>query len=182
MGSPQEVKRKRGPQVRAPQEGGVPSNPNLQGQASQAGTKRRAEEQATPEEGDDDLDMGIPLATEQASSSSRKREIPQEGEPAAPAATRPRLENVEIYDKFEFDVGEIFSPPRVADLANKIGLKGGYSLDKEYMDKMTGKNWDLMKEREQAQLLRCKSAVHPVQLPSEAEKDVDARSRTTRRP
>ena len=72
--------------------GGGPSNSNLQGQASQAGTKRRAEEQATPEEGDDDLDMGIPLATEQASSSSRKREIPQEGEPAAPAATRPRLE------------------------------------------------------------------------------------------
>ena len=98
--------------------------------------------------------MGIPLATEMSTETSRKREVePMPGEPG-PAAARPRLENIENMNEkgFEFDVCELFSPPRVCKLAAEAGWRAGYSLDKECADEVTGKSWDFTQTREQAQL------------------------------
>lgn len=148
-------------EVKVEQEKGVP----IGGGASSSshvdqpklGIKRKAEEQGGPEmsshDADDygDQDMGIPPATETTVANSRKRDAEPDGEPAA---ARPRLENIDALglSEYEFDVSEVFSPPRVTKLAGEVGLKGGYSLDKEYEDPVTRKKWDFTRPKDQGQL------------------------------
>ena len=43
----------------------------------------------------------------------------------------------------EFAVSEIFSPPRTSQRARERSRRGGYSLDCEYADPITGRKWDL---------------------------------------
>ena len=42
-----------------------------------------------------------------------------------------------------FDFCELFSPPRVAEVARTRGLRGGWSLDKLHEDPITGQRWNL---------------------------------------
>jgi len=48
----------------------------------------------------------------------------------------------------QVDVAEIFSPPRTAERARQRGLRGGWSLDKDYEDPWTGRAWNLTNEKE----------------------------------
>ena len=85
---------------------------------------------------------------------TRKRgEADQPGGDQGPAVIRRHvvLENL-MNEAVEFDVSEIFSAPRVALLASEAGLRGGYSIDCRWQDRITGKQWDLMQARDQAQL------------------------------
>ena len=115
--------------------------------------KRPAEEQIGPkaEDGEGDPDMGVPLATESTLVNIRKREADTGEEVSEPAAVRPRLENLDV-ESAEFDISELFSPPRVSIVAEEAGLRGGYCLDKTCVDHVTGKSWDLNRQRDQAQL------------------------------
>ena len=47
---------------------------------------------------------------------------------------------------------ELFSPPRMTAAATAQGLKGGWSLDLEAVDPITGCMWDLSTERAQAKV------------------------------
>ena len=67
------------------------------------------------------------------------------------------MENLEL-NGAEFDVCELFSPPRVSLVAAEFGLKGGYCLDKVHADEWTGRAWDFVNQREQAQLERLQRA------------------------
>ena len=42
-----------------------------------------------------------------------------------------------------YDLCELFSPPRVAEVARTRGLRGGWSLDKLHEDPITGQYWNL---------------------------------------
>ena len=46
------------------------------------------------------------------------------------------------YVRFGKHVSEIFSPPRVTSLANKVGLRAGFALDLTVEDSKTGKPWN----------------------------------------
>ena len=52
----------------------------------------------------------------------------------------------------EFDVSEIFSAPRVCSIAKEKGRKPGFSIDIAQEDAVTGKSWDLSKQRDQSML------------------------------
>ena len=41
------------------------------------------------------------------------------------------------------DIAEIFSPPRVTTRARDRNLKGGWAMDRAFMDPTTGRKWDL---------------------------------------
>ena len=43
----------------------------------------------------------------------------------------------------KFEVYALFSPPRVSAAASAEGLRGGWSLDLECVDPITGAVWDL---------------------------------------
>ena len=47
--------------------------------------------------------------------------------------------------KCEFHVSELYSPPRLTPSVGKAGLKMGSSFDKEHMDEIHGKSFDLNK-------------------------------------
>ena len=134
--------------------GGGASSSGLE-ETERGNKKRRTEEEEDPEieqEGGDP-DMGVPLATEETADPSRKREA-AEADETEPRSRRPRLEKLEgLNDSgYEFDVCEIFSPPRVCSLAGKLNLIGGYSIDKVHVDAFTNQSWDLTKPRDQSQL------------------------------
>ena len=76
--------------------------------------------------------MGKPVATDDVLFSEGKRKIEDVEGSGAPSATRQKLEcvfNVEK-DKTELDVCEIFSRPRVCQVAKDLGLRGRYSLNR----------------------------------------------------
>ena len=56
---------------------------------------------------------------------------------------------VEKADRSRYDICEIFSPPRVCVVATDHGLKGGWSLDVNTRDPVTGKCYDLRNAKEQ---------------------------------
>lgn len=43
----------------------------------------------------------------------------------------------------KYELCELFSPPRVVSVANSEGLRGGWSLDLNHRDPVTGSEWDL---------------------------------------
>ncbi len=47
----------------------------------------------------------------------------------------------------DYDVCEIFSPPRVCDRARARNMKGGWSLDLNHRDPVSGRTWDLSDEK-----------------------------------
>ena len=59
------------------------------------------------------------------------------------------------------DVAEVFSPPRTAARARERGLKGGWSLDKDYVDPWTGKTWDLTDEKAKEAARRLVRSTNP---------------------
>ena len=90
--------------------------------------------------------MGIPLATEREVRTNLKREKEEERDTdLEPAAAKARLENISDMPHeasgqetpAEFDVSEIFSPPRVSAMAGEMGLRPGYSLDCTWQDEKT---------------------------------------------
>ena len=121
-------------------------------------------------------DLGIPLATPTQMMSS-KRAIDQD-ENEEPEKQRARLAGLEVEGRgvegtsaaggkgkdvegisarnleseLEFDVSEIFSRARVTKVAEKFNLRGGYALDILEKDIVTGKAWDLDKDKFQGQL------------------------------
>ena len=48
----------------------------------------------------------------------------------------------------QYDVVEIFSPPRVVKECRDMNLRGGWSMDKEHHDTITNKTWDFNNERD----------------------------------
>ena len=66
-------------------------------------------------------------------------------------------------DKTEFDVCEIFSRPRVCQVAKDLGLRGGYSLNRETKDMHTNKSWSFMEKKDQVKLITL-VARRPTQL------------------
>ena len=71
-----------------------------------------------------------------------KRKIEDVEGSGAPSATRQKLDcvfNVEE-NKTEFDVCEIFSRPRVCQVAKDLGLRGGYSLNRDTKDMHTNES------------------------------------------
>ena len=55
--------------------------------------------------------------------------------------------------KFGKHVSEIFSPPRVTKVANKIGLKPGFALDLTENDPVDGLPWDFSKQEKRERAL-----------------------------
>ena len=53
----------------------------------------------------------------------------------------------------EMDVAEVYSPPRIADMAKKMGLRAGWSLDLTTCDE-SGKPWDFRDEAMRNQAAR----------------------------
>ena len=53
----------------------------------------------------------------------------------------------------EYDVVEIFSPPRICQRARERGIRGGWSLDWMIKDPITGQAWDLRQEHVQKKVL-----------------------------
>ena len=51
-----------------------------------------------------------------------------------------------------YDLCELFSPPRVTAAATRMGLQGGWSLDREPVDPVTRSAWDLGDSRAQARI------------------------------
>ncbi len=58
------------------------------------------------------------------------------------------LEQAIAYIEVRIDVAEVYSPPRVADVASKMGMKGGWPLDLTGLDPADGQPWDFTKEEE----------------------------------
>lgn len=56
--------------------------------------------------------------------------------------------------KGKYDVCELFSQPRVCARARARGLRGGWSLDLNHADSITGGKWDLSLERDQEKAIR----------------------------
>ena len=54
----------------------------------------------------------------------------------------------------KFEVCEFFSPPRVSAAASDRGLRGGWALDIERTDPVTGSVWDLSEPRTQWKVCR----------------------------
>lgn len=52
----------------------------------------------------------------------------------------------------EFDVSEVFSAPRISSVAQELGLTPGYSLDICYVDRVSGRKWDLREKSAQSTL------------------------------
>ena len=48
-----------------------------------------------------------------------------------------------------YDICELFSPARVTKAAAAAGLRGGWSLDLNHVDPITGCTWDLSTEKDQ---------------------------------
>ena len=51
-----------------------------------------------------------------------------------------------------YDVCELFSPPRVSEMATRQGLRGGWALDINCEDPVTKSKWDLSEEKTQAKV------------------------------
>ena len=102
---------------------------------------------------------------------SRKREREGEGEPrnVKPAL---HIQAKEGWLEEMYDVVEVFSPPRVCDLTRDSGMRGGWSLDDNLPDPVTGRVWELRRPAEMRQVRRmwggcavmphCEYAVHEV--------------------
>lgn len=54
------------------------------------------------------------------------------------------------------DIAEIYSPPRISEMANKMNLQGGWALDLTTIDEHDGKPWDFTIEEKK---MRCKKKV-----------------------
>ena len=54
----------------------------------------------------------------------------------------------------KYDLCELFSPARVTSMATKQGLRGGWSLDLNHVDPITGKKWDLSHPSEQETVMK----------------------------
>ena len=57
--------------------------------------------------------------------------------------TERSIKNMKDQDGCAYDSAEIFSPSRTSARANERGLRGGFSLDLKFVDKVTGRKWNL---------------------------------------
>jgi site-specific DNA-cytosine methylase len=60
-----------------------------------------------------------------------------------------------------YDTAEIFSPARTSRRANERGLRGGFSLDLNFVDKVTGRKWDLSNPADQEKCKRLIARTKP---------------------
>ena len=58
------------------------------------------------------------------------------------------------------DISEVFSPPRVVTIAQRSGLRGGWSIDK-IVEKEPGVKWDLTVKSHQDEVLKLIKATEP---------------------
>ena len=49
----------------------------------------------------------------------------------------------------KYDIAELFSPPRMTELANEYGLRGGWSIDDRCTDPITGRTYGLRNPKDQ---------------------------------
>jgi len=126
------------------------------------------------EEGDDGGEDQRPAIYRQLPERDEKRERGDEGDHDPREHRRPRLNERGEYEKdleklrvesdtldllgltekqwrtkgeSMCDIAEVFSPPRTTARARERGLRGGWSLDKEFADPWTGRCWNLSDEK-----------------------------------
>ena len=49
----------------------------------------------------------------------------------------------------KYDLAELFSPPRMTEMTQAFGLKGGWSIDDRFKDPITGRTYDLRNRKDQ---------------------------------
>ena len=74
--------------------------------------------------GDNDMADDIPLATEATMTDVAPVETEE------PVERDPKRSRIELVEDCEFDVGELYSAPRMCTVAHDKGLKAGWSIDK----------------------------------------------------
>ena len=70
-----------------------------------------------------------------------------------PADTGPALALHEPELRYSYDVCEIFMPPRAAHRARERKLVGGWSLDEHFVDSVTNRTWNLVKDKDVQEVL-----------------------------
>ena len=76
----------------------------------------------------------------------QKRKLDQEKE------LKGRLDQVmhiRIPTSGNYDIAELFSPPRMTNLAKEHGLKGGWPIDDRCTDPITGRTYELRNSKDQ---------------------------------
>ena len=54
----------------------------------------------------------------------------------------------------KYDLAELFSPPRMTEMTEKFGLKGGWSVDDRIEDPITKRTYDLRNRKDQNEVRR----------------------------
>ena len=54
----------------------------------------------------------------------------------------------------KIDVAEVYSPPRITEVANKMGMKPGWALDLTEVDPDDGMAWDFSKAEKQRKAMQ----------------------------
>ena len=63
-------------------------------------------------------------------------------------------QNINMLEKSKYDLAELFSPPRMTEVTQVFGLKGGWSIDDRVEDPITGRTYDLRNRKDQNEVRR----------------------------
>ena len=80
-------------------------------------------------------------AGEKVAEEERKRILSQEG-------LKPLKSDVETQSASKYDIAELFSPPRMTEMIEEFGFKGGWSIDDRCTDPITGRTYDLRSKKD----------------------------------
>ena len=110
-------------------------------------------------------DMGILLATDDVMGSEGKRKIEDVERSEQLRSPDSSWSACSMWgkDKTEFDVCEIFSRPRVCQMARGLGSRGGYSLNRDAKNMHTNKSWNFLEKKDQVKLITLLARI-PTQL------------------
>ena len=123
---------------------------------------------------DDDTEVPMPVAAQPSSSSGKRRhdgppgdddrtadpEDPEDVQvdlcevPSVLMLGERRRKDVEECHPGRYEVCELFSQPRVSSTATARGLRGGWSLDLNHADPITGSKWDLSESKAQERVMK----------------------------
>ena len=86
-------------------------------------------------------------AEEKVAEEERNRKLSQEG-------IKPLKAMAEGKPASKYDLAELFSPPRMTEMTEAFGLKGGWSIDDKCTDPITGRTYDLRNKKDQNEVRR----------------------------
>ena len=78
-----------------------------------------------------------------------------------PQNHRQRRTLAQQQQKGQFDIAEVYSPPRITEMARRLGLRGGWALDLTETDPEDGKPWDLSDPNKRARAKRLVNETKP---------------------